>query len=105
MRKQTKSLRVGVIIALVVLLLLLPSVILAQDGDEAAEEETGSYCDDPMAQYLVEEQGYNCEEMAAQGIGLGEIKKAWHLSFVLPGFDSWYCNWKVGFLQLLLSLK
>ena len=94
MRKQTKSLKVGVIVALVVLLLLLPSVMLAQDGGEVTEDDTGSYCDSSMAQYLMEElelEGFDCEEMAGQGIGLGEIKKAWHLSFVLPGYDG---NWE-----------
>jgi len=97
MRKQTKSLRIGFMVALVVMLLLLPSVILAQDGGEATEDETGSYCDSSMTQYLVEVlEGFDCEQMVTDGIGLGEIKKAWHLSMVLPGYEE---NWE-GLLVL-----
>jgi len=96
MRKQTKSLRIGFMVALVVMLLLLPSVILAQDGGEATEDETGSYCDSSIAQYLVEELGFVCQQMVTDGIGFGEIKKAWHLSMVLPGYED---NWE-GLLVL-----
>ncbi len=91
MRKLSKLFKVAALVALGVLLLIIPAVGFAQDGDEAAEEETGSYCDNPMAQYLVKELRFNCEDMAEQGIGLGEIKKAWHLSFVLPGYEE---NWE-----------
>ena len=94
MRKE--NLRSLVLLLVAAMLLLLPSTALAQDDQIDTNDDT-DYCSSPVAIYLVDELGFNCEELAAQGIGLGEIKKAWYLSMVLPGFEG---DW-----ESLLTLK
>ncbi|MGB3717606.1 MAG: hypothetical protein WA996_24530 [Candidatus Promineifilaceae bacterium] len=90
MRAQIRLIRVGGLIALATVLMLLPAVGLAQDGGDDVDDEASSYCNSPVAQYLVEELGFDCELMAVGGVGLGEIMKAWHLSQTIPGFeDDW----------------
>lgn len=78
------------LLALVPFLVILPG--LAQDP-----EEEDSYCNSRKAQALVEELGFDCPALEAEGVGLGEIDKAWRLSQSLPGYEG---DW-----QELLQLK
>lgn len=97
MRALIKKQGLGILIIVAAALLLLPAVALAQDGEEESIDETGNYCDSPVAQYLVEAYRIDCKLMATNGVGLGEIMKAIHLSETLPGFEG---DW-----EDLLALK
>jgi hypothetical protein len=80
--------QLGTIAVLIGALLVLPAVGLAQDGDV----EDAASCN-PVALQLAQEMGIDCQvllNLQAEGFGLGEIMKAWHLSQQLTGVaDNW----------------
>jgi hypothetical protein len=85
MHKKLKQLRRFIaLLALVPFLIILPG--LAQDGADDPGND-GSYCSSRKAQALVEQLGFDCQAMEAQGVGLGEIEKARRMSQSLPGFE------------------
>ena len=94
MKKITRRLRVAGILGLLFLLLLLPVLVFAQDDGE----EDSPVCNPVMMRLaqemsLAQEMDVTCESLAAlqtEGVGLGQIMKAWHLSGDLEGFgDDW----------------
>ena len=81
MLKIRKSLMA--LLTIVPFFIILPGLNLDQDDPV----DDGSYCDSRKAMALVEQLGFDCEGLEAQGVGLGEIAKAWRLSQNLPGYD------------------
>jgi hypothetical protein len=77
--------------AILVVTLLFAGTVAADDGDDADDGDTLT-CN-PVVTYLMEETGLSCDailEYQAQGIGLGQIMRAWYLSQNLPGYtDDW----------------
>ena len=71
------------LLAIVPFFIILPDLNLDQ-GDPVDDD---SYCDSRKALALVEQLGFDCEAMEAQGVGLGEIVKAWRMSQSLPGYE------------------
>ena len=83
MRENLKAATVVLAVTAVVLAVFLPSNVFAQSDDTEAED-SANFCGSPVAQNLVDELGFDCEQLAAQGIGLGEMKLG-HASCPLPG--------------------
>ena len=99
MTMRAKLTRFATILTLLLALASLSGTALAQDGDEVTTDETADYCESRMALFLVDELGFDYETLAADGVGLGEIKKAWELSLILPGYED---NWQ-GLLAAKMS--
>jgi len=89
MEKNTRRKLIGIIFLLIILL-AVPAMVLAQEGD--AEDEGVIVCN-PAMERLANEIGIDCSvimDYQTNGVGLGNIMKAWHLSQSLTGFEE---NW------------
>jgi hypothetical protein len=87
MEKSTRRRKLIGIILLFIVLLAVPAMVLAQEGD--GEDEDAITCN-PAMERLAEETGINCSvimDYQTNGVGLGNIMKAYYLSKSLSGFD------------------
>lgn len=82
---------------LVALLGLVPFLVILPGLAQDPIEDEDSYCNSRKALALMEQLAFDCAALEAQGVGLGEIDKAWRLSQSLPGFEG---DW-----EELLQLK
>ncbi|UCG24083.1 MAG: hypothetical protein JSW55_18460 [Chloroflexota bacterium] len=83
MRSATSKPKVIGIILLLSVLLVIPAASVAQDQEQTCN---------PAAARLAEVMGVGCQDLLdlrAEGYGLGEIMKAWHLSQDIEGIGDW----------------
>jgi hypothetical protein len=79
----------GMAALLLVVFVAVPLTGLAQGDDPATAAGENLVCN-PAVQTLADQMGVDCQvllDLQQQGLGLGEIMKAWALSQSLPGFS------------------
>jgi hypothetical protein len=87
MKKSTRRRKLIGISFLFIILLAVPALVLAQEGE--GEDEDAITCN-PGLERLATEMGIECSALMdyrADGVGLGNMMKAIHLSQSLTGFD------------------